>query len=181
MRGRRGLGRGAGGRGIRGLALAGLLAFCGALAATPAIAFELPPSGNKNFTSPGSVPDYFSNEAGPFGRGSQTATQGADRFNTAPSAAARGYAAMPQPGQSNAASAGRNAYRFGLPHAGTARHVASSQRGRARIRYARGRPARGHPYARAASRHPVATRHRAAASHSRYAAHSSRHSRRVFR
>src|SRR3954467_10699849 len=37
------------GRAVRGLAAAGLLAFCGMLTAAPAIAFD-PPFGNKNFT-----------------------------------------------------------------------------------------------------------------------------------
>jgi hypothetical protein len=54
------MGRHGPGPAVRGLALAGLLAFCGALIAVPAAAFE-PPSGNKNFTSPNSAPDYFSN------------------------------------------------------------------------------------------------------------------------
>ena len=41
------------------------------LAASAAGGVE-PPSGSKNFTAPGSVPDYFSNESGPF-RGGATA------------------------------------------------------------------------------------------------------------
>ena len=53
------------GHGVWGLALAGLLIFCGALAGVPAQAFE-PPPGNKNFATPGSVPNYFSDEAAPF-------------------------------------------------------------------------------------------------------------------
>ena len=44
-------------------------ALCVALAvmlAAPAAGAIEPPSGSKNFTPPGSVPDYFSNESGPF-------------------------------------------------------------------------------------------------------------------
>src|SRR4051812_49374262 len=89
-------GRRARGRALRGFARVGLLAFCGALIAMPAVAFE-PPSGNKNFTSPSSVPDYFSNEAAPFGRGSHAATPGADRFTTAPIGASPDHASMFQP------------------------------------------------------------------------------------
>ena len=158
MRGRRGPG-GA----VRGFVLAGLLGFCGALTAVPAAAFE-PLPGGKNFTSPGSTPDYFSSEAAPFDRASHPATQDADRFNTAPIGASRAHASISP------------------PVVGSAGHrVVSSRSGRAYAGYARGRSARSRFYGKAASRHRLATGHRAAASRNRYAAHSAGHTRRVFR
>jgi hypothetical protein len=168
------------GRAVQGLALAGLLAFCGVLIALPAIAFE-PLSGNKNFSSPGSVPDYFSNEAAPFGHASHPAAPGADRFNTAPGKAESGHASVSQPARSAVVSTGHGLYHIRLAERRTGRHVAFSRSGHAHAAHARGRSARPHFYARAASRHWIATRHRAAASRTRYAAHSARHSRRLFR
>jgi len=81
-----------------------MLTLCGALAGIPARAFE-PPPGSKNFATPSSVPNYFSNEAAPFGRRPQTATPGADRFNTAPSAPGYGHAAVSVPQQTYGAAA----------------------------------------------------------------------------
>ena len=174
------MGRRGPGRGVRGLAVAVLLALCGAPAAGPVCAFEAP-SGSKNFTPPGSVPDYFSNEAAPFGRASQTATPGADRFATAPVGAGRAHASMPQPARDTATSPGRGRYRGRLAGGESGRHVASSRAGRVHAGPARVRSAHVRPDTRAASRRRVATRHRAAASRPRYAAHSGRSSRRVFR
>src|SRR4051812_24074923 len=179
--------RGPGGA-VRGFALAGLLAFCGVLTAVSALAFE-PLSGNKNFTSPGAAPDYFSNEAAPFGHESHAATQGADRFNTAPGRAGSGHASMSPPAHGGkfspahgaAVRTGNGLYQPRLAEPRTGRHAAYSRSGRAYAGRARGRSARASFYARTASRHRIATSHRAAASRTRYAAHSPRHSRRVFR
>jgi hypothetical protein len=168
-------------RGIRGLALAGLLIFCGALAGAPSQAFE-PPPGSKNFTSPSSVPNYFSNEAGPFGRGSSVTQPGADRFNTAPVAATGGPAAMSAPVRSATASAGPGTHRGPLARGGTGRLKSASTRAdRAHIRKARGRPALARFHAHAASRHSVATKHRPSVSRSRYAAHGAKQASRSFR
>ena len=158
MRGRRGSG-GA----VRGVVLAGLLTFCGALTVGPVAAFESS-AGSKNFTSPGSAPDYFSNEAAPFDRASHPATPGADRFNTAPIIAGRTHASISQP-----------------VVGGAAREIVPSRSGHAYAGYARGRSARSRFYGKAASRQPQTTGHRAAGGHTRYAAHSVGHSRRVFR
>jgi hypothetical protein len=52
-------------RPLRPLALALSLGLAAAVAGTPADAVEAPP-GSKNFTPPADVPNYFSNESGPF-------------------------------------------------------------------------------------------------------------------
>lgn len=77
------------------------------------------PSGSRNFTPPGNVPNYFSNESGPF-RGSSP--------QTAPTGIAPAYAA-PAPAD-QAVAANRQARRHSV-HAG-----------RQRARLARGKSAR---------------------------------------
>ena len=106
-----------------GLALAGVLAVGGA----PSHAFE-PQLGSKNFTPPNFVPNYFSNEAAPFGRGSQAAQPGADRFNTAPVAPSAGYAVTSEPSRNAEASAGRATYRGKLARGRTGRVKSASSR-----------------------------------------------------
>jgi hypothetical protein len=181
---RHGAGR-EGDRGIRGLALAGLLIVCGVLAGLPAQAFE-PTPGGKNFTAPSSVPNYFSNEAAPFGRVSSLAQPGADRFNTAPIAAAVSPAVMSMPPRNIAASARRSVRRGMMARVGHGRlkfvssrasraHASGAHAGRAQ-----GRRALARASAHSASRH-FATRNRAAASRSRYAARDTRHAGRSFR
>jgi hypothetical protein len=173
-------GRGAG-RGVRGLALSGLLIVCGALAGAPSQAFE-PPQGSKNFTPPSSVPNYVSNEAGPFGRGSSAAQPGADRFNTAPVAATGSPAARSEPTRSTAASAGRATHQGSLARGGTDRlKSASTRAARAHTRKARSRAALVRHRSHAASRRPVAAQRRPSAGRSRYAAHGARQAGRSFR
>jgi hypothetical protein len=169
------------GRGVRGFVAAGLLTLLGALAGVPAQAFE-PPPGSKNFTSPNSVPNYFSNEAAPFGRGSQMAQPGADRFNTAP------IAAISQPTRNTASSASRGTHRSKLARGRTGRaKFVSSRTARTHVRKARSRAVLARRPAHAAARKSVATRkfvatkHRAAASRSRHAAHGVRHASRSSR
>jgi hypothetical protein len=175
------------GRGVRGFVAAGLLTLCGALAGVPAQAFE-PPPGSKNFISPSSVPNYFSNEAAPFGRGSQMAQPGADRFNTVPIAASRHHAAISQPTRNTAASARRGTHRSKLARGRTGRaKFVSSRTARTHVRKARSRavlarrPAHAAPRKSVATRKFVATKHRAAASRSRHAAHGVRHASRSSR
>jgi hypothetical protein len=173
--------RGSVGRALRGLVLAGLLTLCGAPAEISARAFE-PPPGSKNFTAPSSAPNYFSNEAAPFGRGSRTATPGADRFNTAPVRAGGSHAAIAPPTPDTAASAERGTRQSTSARGRTARSKhASSRAGRANVRKAQGRPASTHRPARAASRKSAATKPRAAASRSRPAAGNARHASRASR
>jgi hypothetical protein len=159
------------GHGVWGLALAGLLIFCGALAGVPAQAFE-PPPGSKNFATPGSVPNYFSDEAAPFDRGSHVAQPGADRFNTAPIAASRRDVSISEPRRTAASSAAHRSHRV---------RFAASRSGRSHAGHTRGRPALVRLSAKTASRHSVATKHRAAASRSRYAARGATHASRSFR
>ncbi len=52
-------------RSLRPLALAACVTLAAGLAGAPADAVEAPP-GSKNFTPPGYVPNYFSNESGSF-------------------------------------------------------------------------------------------------------------------
>lgn len=56
------------GHGPRRLAGIAWLALAAAVATPPAGAVE-PASGSRNFTAPGDVPNYFSNESGPFHSG----------------------------------------------------------------------------------------------------------------
>ena len=142
---RRGLGSA-----VRGLALAGLLAFCGALTAVPALAFE-PLSGSKNFTSPGSAPNYFSNEAAPFGQRRSGTQPGADRFNTAPGAAGSGHAAMSPPTHA-ASAAPAQAPRYAPATACTSARLAARQNAVVTLRHVAVGTARM-PVARAAGRH----------------------------
>ncbi|MGE0259982.1 MAG: hypothetical protein AB7H71_03685 [Alphaproteobacteria bacterium] len=155
-----------------GLAFAGVLAVCSA----PTQAFE-PPLGSKNFTSPSFVPNYFSNEAAPFGRGSPAAQPAADRFNTAPAPAAAGYAATSETSPSPAASAVRQTYRGKPARAGTGHAKSASSRtvrgyaggargSGARVHGAHRGSAHAHPAAKAAYRNSAATARRAAAGRS---------------
>jgi hypothetical protein len=150
----------------------------------PAQAFE-PQLGSRNFTPPSSVPNYFSDEAAPFGRGAQTAQPGADRFNTAPAAASGDYAVQSEPSRNTAANAGHATYRGkqargrgGYGRSASSRTVRAQVRGanvhranvqRANVGGARGRPAQAHRStgAASASRQSVATTGRAAGRSSR--------------
>jgi hypothetical protein len=177
---RRGIGRAIEERGFRGLALAGMLTICGALAGAQAQGFE-PPPGSKNFTPPSSVPSYFSNEAAPFGRGSQTVQPGADRFNTAPSAVSYGHAAVSvsQPTYSTAASAGRGTYQTRLTRGRSGRYrFVAARSGRAYAGKTHGRIVLSRSSAMPASRKSVApsyaSRSRHATSGTRYAHRTSR-------
>jgi len=156
------------GHGVWGLALAGLLIFCGALAGVPAQGFEAPP-GSKNFSTPGSVPNYFSNEAAPLGEGPQTAQPGVDRFNTAPRAASYAHSAVsvPQPTHSTAASAGRGTHHTRITRGGSGRYrFAAARHGQAYVGKTRGKPVLLRASATAASRKSVAPSY---ASRSRHA------------
>ena len=178
---RRCIGGGIAGRGVRGLALAGMLTLCGALAGVPAQAFE-PPPGSKNFSAPGSVPNYFSNEAAPLGQGSQTAQPGADRFTTARVPISSSPAAAMPPTYQVTASAGRATYRGRMARgrAGRGTHAASRS-GRSHAWIMRGSSATVRAQVKA-SRHSVAAAQRTTAKNRpRYAARSSGHAGRSYR
>ena len=73
-------------RGLRALALALAVALAVAGAGVSADAVEAPP-GSKNFSPPGYVPNYFSNESGPFQGGANARNV---QSETAPIVAAPG-------------------------------------------------------------------------------------------
>jgi len=101
-----------------------------ALATGPAPAVETPP-GSKNFTPPGYVPNYFSNESGPFqGNGGANATA----RNTAPDSGA--VAAAPSPRRLAGHHASRGAK--GRGHTRLAHGKAASRRQLAHAGAARG-------------------------------------------
>jgi hypothetical protein len=131
------------------LALA-LPVLAGALSGTPAAAFETP-LGNKNFMTPSSVPNYFSNEAAPFGRASQSAMPGADRFNTAtaPIPMSRTPAAASRAASNESVTVGRARYRG---------KSAASRSSRSHVRTAHGRSTLARLPAQSASSQPVAAR-----------------------
>src|SRR5205807_1329788 len=72
-------------RRLRGLALACCAALAVVVAGVPANAVEAPP-GSKNFSPPRDVPNYFSNESGPFQGGAHARSAQPD---TAPIVAAQ--------------------------------------------------------------------------------------------
>jgi hypothetical protein len=102
-------------RRLRLKALALSLALAVAMAGAPANAVEAPP-GSKNFSPPGYVPNYFSNESGPFQGGANTRNA---QSETAPIVAAPGS-------RSKVASASR-------------RHGARIAKARGRTRQAHGK------------------------------------------
>ena len=113
---------------LRHLALAAALVL-----AAPASAVE-PPPGTKNFTPPSSVPNYFSNESGPFGGGGAIA-RSVPPGNIVPMIAA------PAP-RGRVTVAARSAGR---------RHLAHNAKAKRQTRLARGR-ATGRQFAQAATR-----------------------------
>ena len=122
------------GPGARRLAAATCLAIAGVLATSPAGAVE-PPSGSRNFTAPGYVPNYFSNESGPFHSGANA--------RVAQPGVPPGFAApAPRPGIAVAA------HRHDRNHSG---HAGAA---RGHYRLARRRPvAHGHGAQAHAARH----------------------------
>ena len=104
---------------LRHLMLAAGVALAAAVAGAPVHAVAAPP-GSKNFTPPGNVPNYFSNEAQSF--------QGSATARPAPSGAGPVFAA-PAP-RASAVVASRGSGR---------RHAARAAQGRGRVRLVHGR------------------------------------------
>jgi hypothetical protein len=117
-------------RRLHGLALALGAALAVALAGAPADAVEAPP-GSKNFTPPIDVPNYFSNESGPFQGGANTRNAPSDTAPVIAAPASRG----------GAVAASRRDSR---------RHAA---RGRGRTRLAHGKAAAHRQFAHAGAPH----------------------------
>jgi hypothetical protein len=111
---------------LRHLALAAALVF-----AAPAGAVE-PPPGSKNFNAPGYVPNYFSNESGPFGGGGARAP--AAPVVAAPAGAAPATITARAVGRAHAARHVRGkqgATRLARGKGGRRRQIAHASRGRA--------------------------------------------------
>ena len=119
-----------GGR-LRRLTLAVCLAYGGGLAAETAVAVELP-SGSSNFTAPRHVPNYFSNESGPFrGGGGQTNSPGVGAVVSAPASTEGGTVASGRLARQKSVHAGRQRARLARGKAGRHGQVAraKAQRG----------------------------------------------------
>lgn len=109
-------------RGLRALALAAGVVFAAGMTGAPAGAVEAPP-GSKNFTPPGYVPDYFSNESRAVRGG---ATAGTARSGAGPAVAAP---ALTAPGRRVATA----------PRRHPRHHAGRPARARDRIKLARGK------------------------------------------
>ena len=130
-------------RGFRRLALAITAALVVAAAAAPSGAVETP-AGSKNFTAPGYVPNYFSNESVPFqgGAGARAGQPGAVPVFAAPAPRHRGsyaYSSRRHHGRHWARGSPRGRYRHIVRGRGAAHRqfAAAGRRGRAA---ATGRP-----------------------------------------
>jgi hypothetical protein len=146
-------------RRLRPTALAVCVALAAGLAGLPAGAVEAPP-GSKNFNPPANVPNYFSNESGPFqgGAAARTAHPGVSPIFVAPAP------------RRSIATAARRYVRHHARHVARARgrvwlargrasahhyiaHAPMARRGKAWLTHARAGPARGK--AAAASKRPA--------------------------
>lgn len=106
---------------------AGLALFLTATTAgKPAKAVE-PPPGTKNFTAPGYVPDYFSNESGPF----HTGGGGGKARSATPAAAAPVYAAPNPPAEIHVNARSGNPGHEARHHYASGRAAARGRGGRA--------------------------------------------------
>jgi len=116
-----------GGR-LRRLALAVCLVYSAGLAVETAAAVE-PPSGSRNFTPPGHVPNYFSNETAPFRgtSGGQTAAPGASPVVAVPGIANHGAVAATRAARQHSVQAGRQRARLARGKAGRHGQVARAR------------------------------------------------------
>jgi hypothetical protein len=151
-------------RRLRLTALAVCVALAAGLAGLPAGAVEAPP-GSKNFNPPANVPNYFSNESGPFqgGAAARTAHTGAGPIFAAPAprrtiaTAARRYVRH----HARHVARARGRFRLARGKASAQRYIAHrhiahapmARRGKAWLTHARAGPARGK--AAAASKRPA--------------------------
>src|SRR5438045_3637855 len=96
-------------------------------AAAPALAVE-PTPGSKNFQPPNSVPNYFSNEAGPFrgGAGAETTYSSSGPMVVSPYAPAR-VAAAPSRSARHQVARGKSRTRLAQARARSHRHAAQTR------------------------------------------------------
>jgi hypothetical protein len=149
-------------RRLRPLALAFCVALAAGLAGMPADAVEAPP-GSTNFTPPADVPNYFSNESGPF-------QGGANARNTQPGAGPSVAVSAPRRGGRHpVARAAKARGRYRLAHG-----RASAHRQFAHVGAARGGKASGsktaHAQVRPGTGKALAAKSRAASSKSKHTA-----------
>lgn len=107
-----------------------ILCLLDAVAGRPAHAVE-PPPGSRNFTPPGSVPNYFSNESAPFqgGAGARAATPPAgDQFNAGQPAADTAAAPRRRTARAAAAPRGRQLGKLAHGKALSSRQAGSAAR-----------------------------------------------------
>src|SRR5580700_6717453 len=106
---------------LRALALG--LALAAAVAGGPAAAVEAPP-GSKNFTPPADVPNYFSNESGPFqgGANARNAQPGAAPIVAAPASRGRALTASRRNARHHAARIAKARGRTRLAHGKATAH-----------------------------------------------------------
>ncbi len=147
----------------RHLALAICVALAIAVAGMPVDAVGAPP-GSKNFTPPADVPNYFSNESGPFQGGANTrATQpGAGPIVAAPASRSR-VAAASRSRARHAARAAKARGGYRLAHGKATAHRQLVHAGAARSGKAAG-PRTAHAQVRAATGKAVTAKSRAASS-----------------
>ena len=149
-------------------ALALGLALAAAVAGGPAAVAAAPP-GSKNFTPPADVPNYFSNESGPFQGGANARNGQSDSAPTAVAPAARGrtltasrrnprhHAARLAKARGRARLAhGKARLRRQFAHAGTA---SASKTAHAQIRSAIGKAAAAKSHAASSKNKRVARAH----------------------
>jgi hypothetical protein len=146
---------------LHGLALVLGAAFVIVVAGAPADAVEAPP-GSKNFSPPADVPNYFSNESGPFQGGANTRNAPSDTAPIVAAPASRGgaLAASRRDARRHAA---RGRGRTRLAHGKAAAHRQLAHAGAPRsARVPASRAA--HVQVRPASGKAIAAKSRAAAS-----------------
>ncbi len=149
----------------RHLALAFCVGLVLAVAGAPAGAVEAPP-GSKNFTPPADVPNYFSNESGPFqgGANAHSAPPGAVPVAAAPaSRGGRAVASRRTARHHHPARVAKASRRTRLAHGKASAHRQVAHAGAARRRHASG-PKVAHAPVRHLAGKAVAAKSRAASS-----------------
>jgi len=147
-------------RRLRRLALALGAALAIAVAGAPADAVEAPP-GSKNFSPPGYVPNYFSNESGPFQGGAHARSAQPDTAPIVAAPAARGRAVASS--RRNVRHHAKARARTRLAHAKASAHRQVVHVGAARSGKASG-PKTAHAQTRSAGGKAIAAKSRAASS-----------------
>lgn len=130
-----------------GLALAALLFL---LVATLSASAQAPVAGTRNFEPPTSVPNYFSNEAGPFrgGAGAETTYSSSGPALASPYPPVQTAAAVPRRTASRHATRANRHVRLAHAHSRSGRHAARTRLAKAkhavpRVAHAHVKPAAG--------------------------------------